>query len=47
MDVQHKAVGKGVARSKIKRFKHENFLSMYNGGGLTNVVDHRINSKLY
>ena len=26
MDVRHKAVGKGVARSQIKRFNHENYV---------------------
>ena len=47
MDVTHKAVAKGVARSQIKRFKHEDYVRMYNGGALTNVVNRRIGSKLY
>ena len=28
MDVRHKALAKGVTRSQIKRFKHENYLRM-------------------
>ena len=47
MDVRHKAVAKGVARSQIKRFKHEDYVRMYNGGALTNVVNRRIGSKLH
>ena len=42
MDVRHKAVAKGVARSQIKRFKHEDYVRMDNGGSLTNVVNRRI-----
>ena len=41
MDIRHKAVTKGVARSQIKRFKHEDYLRMFNGGALTNVVNRR------
>ena len=47
MDVRHKAVAKGVARSQIKRFKHEDYVRMYNGGALNNVVNRRIGSKLH
>ena len=47
MDVRHKAVAKGVARSQIKRLKHEDYVRMYNGGALTNVVNRRIGSKLH
>ena len=47
MDVRHKAVAKGVARAQIKRFKHEDYVRMYNGGALTNVVNRRIGSKLH
>ena len=47
MDVRHRAVAKGVARSQIKRFKHEDYVRMYNGGALTNVVNRRIGSKLH
>ena len=47
MDIRHKAVAKGVARSQIKRFKHEDYLRMFNGGALTNVVNRRIGSKLH
>ena len=38
INLRHKAVAKGVARSQIKRFKHEDYVRMYNGGALTNVV---------
>ena len=47
MDVRHKALAKCVARSQIKRFKHEDYVRMYNGGALTNVVNRRIGSKLH
>ena len=47
MDVRHKAVAKGVARSQIKRIKHEDYMRMYNNGSLTNVVNRRIGSKLH
>ena len=47
MDVRHKAVAKGLARSQIKRFKHEDYVRIYNGGALTNVVNRSIGSKLY
>ena len=39
--------GKGVARSQIKRFKHENYVRLYNGGALTNVLNCRIGSKYH
>ena len=45
--MRHKAVAKRVARSKIKRFKHEDYVRMYNGRAVTNVVNLRIGSKLY
>ena len=47
MDIRHKGVAKGVARSQIKRFKHKDYVRMYNGGALTNVVNRRIGSKLH
>ena len=47
MDVRHKALAKDVARSQIKRFKHDNYVRMYNGGALTNVVNRRIGFKLH
>ena len=42
MNITHKKVAKGVACSQIKRCKHENYVRMYNGGVLTNVVNRRI-----
>ena len=47
MDIRHKAVSKGVARSQIKRFKQENYVRIYNNGAVTNVVNRRIRSKLH
>ena len=47
IDVQHKAVAKGVARPQIKRFKHEDYVRMYYNKALTNVVNRRIGSKLH
>ena len=47
MDLRHKAVAKGVARSQIKRLKHEDYVRMYNGGAFTNVVNRRIGTKLH
>ena len=40
-------VAKGVARSQIKLFKHEDYVLMYNVGVLNNVVNRRIGSKLH
>ena len=46
MDVRHKTVAQDVARSQIKRFKHEDYLRVYNAKASTNVVNRRSNSKL-
>ena len=46
MDITHKAVANSVARSQIKRFKHEDYVRMYYYGALTNVVNRRIGCKL-
>ena len=47
MDVRHKEVAKIVTRFQIKRFKHEDYVRMYNGGALINVANRRIGSKLH
>ena len=47
MGITQKAVVKGVARSQIKRFKHEDYVRMYNGGTLINLVNRRIGFKLH
>ena len=47
MDIRHKAVAKNVVRFQIKSFKHEDYLRTFNGGGLTNVINCRIGSKLH
>ena len=44
MDVRYKAVAKGVARSQIKRLKHEDYVQMYNGKARTKVIICRIGS---
>ena len=46
-EVRHKAVAKGVSLSQIKLFKYEDYVQMYNGGALTNVINRRIGSKLH
>ena len=45
--MRHKAVAKAVARSHFKRCKHEDYVRMYNGRALTNVVNRRIGNKLH
>ena len=45
--MRNKHVTKGISRSQIRRFKHENYISMYNGGKLKNVVNRRIGSILH
>ena len=47
MDARNKAVAKGRARFKINRFKHEDYVRMYNGEAQTNVVNRCIGSKLH
>ena len=47
MDTWHKTVAKGVSRAQIKRFKHEDYVRMNNGGEQTNVVNRRIGSKFH
>ena len=47
VNVRHKAVATGVARSQVKRFKHEDYLRTYNNIALTTVVKSRIGSKLH
>ena len=46
IDIRPKAVAKGLARFQIKRFKHEDYVRMFNGGVLTYVVNRRIGFKL-
>ena len=47
IDIRQKAVAKGEARSQIKRFKHEDYVRLFNGRALTNMVNRRIGSKLH
>ena len=45
--MRNKHVAKGISRSQIKRDTHEDYINMYNGGPLKNVVNRRIGSKLH
>ena len=47
MDIRHKAMAKGVARSQIKRFIHKDYVRMFYGKVLINGVNRRIGSKLH
>ena len=47
VEMCNKHVVKGISRSQIKRFKHEDYISMYNGGALKNIFNRRIGSKLH
>ena len=47
IDKRQRAVAKGVARSQIKRFKHEDYVRMFSGEALINVVNCRIGFKLH
>ena len=47
MNIRQNSLAKGVARSQIKRVKHEDYERMFNGGALTNVVNRRIGYKLH
>ena len=47
IDIRHNAVAIGVARFQIKRLKHADYVRMFTGGALTNVVNPRIGSKLH
>ena len=46
IDVRRKAAAKGVMRFQIKRFKHEDYVRIYNGEALINIVNLRIGFKL-
>ena len=47
MDVRYTTVVMSVLRFQITRFKHDNYVRMYNGGALTNVINCRIGTKLH
>ena len=44
MNVWHKAVATRVARFLIRSFKHKEYVHIYNGGSLINVLNCRIGS---
>ena len=45
--LKHKAVAKGISRANIKRFSHEDYLTMFREGDARNVTNRRIGSKLH
>ena len=45
--MHNKHVANGISRFQIRRLQHEDYLRMYNGEALQNVVNWRIGSKLY
>ena len=47
IEVKHTAVAKGVARSQIKCFQHEDYVRMYHGGALNDLVNRQIGYKLH
>ena len=47
MEIHNKHMAKGISRSQIMRFKHEDYLRMCNKGALQFVVNKRIGSKLH
>ena len=47
IEIRNKHVAKGISRSQIKRFKHEDYISMYNSGAHKIVVNRPIGSKLH
>ena len=46
VEIRNKNLAKGISPFQIRRFKHEDYLRMYNGRALQNVVNRRISSKL-
>ena len=47
VDIRHKAVAKGVSRANIKRFSHEDYLTMFREGDVRKVTNRRIASQLH
>jgi hypothetical protein len=45
--LRHKAVAKGISRANIKRFSHEDYLTMFREGDCRKVTNRRIGSKLH
>ena len=47
VQLRHKAVAKGVSRANIKRFTHEEYVTMFREGDARKVNNRRIGSKLH
>ena len=47
VQLRHKAVAKGVSRANIKRFTHEEYVTMFREGDARKVTNRRIGSKLH
>ena len=47
VNIKHKAVAKGITRANIKRFSHEDYLTMFREGDSRKVTNRRIGSKLH
>ena len=45
--LRHKAVAKGVSRANIKRFTHEEYVTMFREGDARKVTNRRIGWKLH
>ena len=47
VQLRHKAVAKGVSRANIKRFTHEEYVTMFRESYARKVTNRRIGSKLH
>lgn len=45
--MKHKAVANSLARFEIIRFKHKDYVRMYNSEALVNVINRRISSNVH
>jgi hypothetical protein len=47
VNIKHKSVAKGISRANIRRFTHEDYLTMFREGDSRKVTNRRIGSKLH
>ena len=47
VQLRHKAVAKGISRANIKRFTHEEYVTMLREGDARKITNRRIGSKLH
>ena len=47
VQLRHKAIAKGVSRANIKRFTHDEYVTMFREGDARKVTNRRIGSKLH